>query len=130
MMTLKDAREYYSYFTGKTSDIIRQLGLGGIALIWLFKIDVSGSQSKLPSEFSHPLALITFGLAIDLLHYFIAASIWGIFQRKMEKSNIGLAEFSAPNWFNWPGIFCFVVKFLAITAAYILLIRHLWKMIF
>mgnify|MGYP000043864100 CR=1 FL=1 len=130
MMNLKDAREYYGYFTGKTSEIIRQLGLGGIAIVWLFKTDVAG-QSKVPPDFFWPLVLIAIGLALDLLHYFVAASIWGIFQRSKEKTGIShTQEFEAPSWFNWPGIFCFVLKVVAISAAYVLLLSHLARTIF
>ena len=41
-MKLKDAREIYYFYSGKTSDLVRQLGLAGIAVIWLFKYDVQG----------------------------------------------------------------------------------------
>lgn len=41
-MKLKDAREHYYFYSGKTSDLVRQLGLAGIAVIWLFKSDVQG----------------------------------------------------------------------------------------
>ena len=36
-MNLKDAREHYYFHTGKVSDIVRQLGLGAIAIVWLFR---------------------------------------------------------------------------------------------
>jgi len=41
-MKLKDAREIYYFYSGKTSDLVRQLGLAGIAVIWLFKYDAQG----------------------------------------------------------------------------------------
>ncbi len=32
-MKLQDARDFYYFHSGKTSDLIRQLGLGGIAVV-------------------------------------------------------------------------------------------------
>jgi len=39
-MKLAQARGHYEYFSGKASDISRQLGFAGIALIWVFKTQV------------------------------------------------------------------------------------------
>jgi hypothetical protein len=65
-------------------------------------------------------------LALDLLQYAVATSIWGIFQRHKEKSGVGEdADFLAPKQFNWPTIVFFVLKAVSIIAAYIYLLRHL-----
>lgn len=129
-MKLKDARDNYYFYSGKTSDLVRQLGLAGIAVIWMFKNEVHGVP-KIPEALSLPLILIVLGLAFDLLQYAVATSIWGIFQRQKEVSGIAEdAEFLSPKQFNWPGIVFFVLKVVSIIAAYVYLLRHLARTIF
>lgn len=124
-MKLKDARDFYYFYSGKTSDLIRQLGLAGIAVIWIFKYDVSGAP-KIPTQLVLPLAFIILGLIFDLFHYAVAAGIWGIFQRKKELSGAAEdVEFTAPRQFNWPALIFFWLKVTSIVAAYFLLLRHL-----
>src|ERR1022692_3067659 len=96
-LTLKDLREAYYALSGKASDIVRQLGLGGIALIWVFKTDRGGGEWVVPSGLILPGILIVIALGLDLLHYLAATAIWGIFNWK--KQNEGIEEeatFSAP----------------------------------
>ena len=52
-MKLKDAREFYYFNSGKTSDLVRQLGLAGIAVVWIFKYDVLGVP-KIPAPLLTP----------------------------------------------------------------------------
>lgn len=63
-MKLKDALENYYFHSGKTSDLVRQLALAGIAVIWLFKYEVTGVP-KVPAQLLLPLGLIVCGLALD-----------------------------------------------------------------
>ena len=51
MPTLKDYRADFYTFTGKASDITRQLAFAGIALIWIFKTDRTGTF-RYPSRFN------------------------------------------------------------------------------
>jgi hypothetical protein len=125
-MNLKDARDLYYYYSGKTSDLVRQLGLAGIAVIWLFKYDAQGVP-KVPEALALPLILIVLGLALDLLQYAVATSIWGVFQRQKEKSSDGKKDpdFLAPKQFNWPTVAFFTTKAIAIIAAYVYLLLYL-----
>lgn len=124
-MKLKDARELYYFYSGKTSDLVRQLGLAGIAVIWIFKYNVEGVP-KIPEALLLPLILIVLGLALDLLQYAVATSIWGIFQRRKELSGVSDdTDFLAPKQFNWPTISFFVLKAASIIAAYVYLLRYL-----
>lgn len=129
-MKLKDARDNYYFYSGKTSDLVRQFGLAGIAVIWIFKYEVQGVP-KIPEALSLPLILIVLGLAFDLLQYAFATSIWGIFQRHKEVTGIAEdVEFLVPKQFNWPGIVFFVLKVVSIIAAYGYLLRHLARTIY
>ncbi len=124
-MILKDAREYYYFHTGKVSDIVRQLALGAIAIVWLFRSG-EGASVAIPSALLLPLKLVIAGLALDLLQYAFGAALWGNFQWRREKSGTSEKEdFKAPNWINWPALVCFWLKVVAITYAYWLLLLYL-----
>lgn len=124
-MKLEDAREIYYFNSGKTSDLVRQLGLAGIAIIWIFKGDAEGVP-KIPPALILPLGLILLGLAMDLIQYVLATIFWGAFHRIKEQSGIGEeAEFVAPRQINWTSNVLFYAKVVAICAAYVLLLRHL-----
>lgn len=120
-MKLKESREIYYFNSGKASDIVRQLALAGIALIWIFKTDIAG-QPRLPTELVWPAILIVIGLGIDLLQYVVASIIWGTFGRQKEKSGVGIEEeFEAPRELNWPGLVFYGAKVSVIGLAYGLL---------
>lgn len=124
-MKLKDARDFYYFHSGKTSDLVRQLGLAGIAVVWLFKYEVLGVP-KIPAQLLAPLVLIVLGLTFDLLQYAVATVIWGVFQRTKERSGLDeAAEFTAPSQLNWPALAFFCLKVTSIAAAYCLLLQHL-----
>ena len=117
-MKLRDALQNYYDYSGKASDIIRQLGLGGIAIIWIFHVSRS-SVLAIPESLFLPLKLIVLGLAFDLLQYVVGALIWSIFHRAKEKTGISQEhEFKAPGMINWPAIFFFYSKALLVLVAY------------
>lgn len=123
-MKLKDARDYYYFYSGKTSDLVRQVGLAGIAVIWLFKVDVGGVP-KVPAELLLPLGLILAGLTFDFAQYAIATAVWGIFQRQKELAKVDEeAEFKAPRQFNWPGVVFFALKVACVGLACALLVWY------
>lgn len=155
-MKISEARDFYYFYTGKTSEIVRQLALAGIAVVWIFKT----GQTQLPSELILPLNLIIGTLILDLLQYFVAATIWGLYSRYQEKvcegektSNIKLTQYSKlrggskklteaktniePNSFvfqaqrviNWPGIVFFYCKSLSLIGAYWFLFEYLYPKI-
>jgi len=128
-MKLKDARDNYYFYSSKTSDLVRQLGLAGIAVIWIFKYEMQGIP-KIPEALLPSLILIILGLAFDFLQYAVATFIWGIFHRRKEINGVTEdIDFLAPEQFNWPGIVFFVIKVVAIIVAYVYLLRHLARTI-
>lgn len=118
-MKLKDALDNYYFHSGKTSDIVRQLGFGGIALIWLFKYEADGRQI-VPPELIPTGALIVLGLGLDLLHYLFGTVAWGIYHRVKENQGVTAeTDFLAPSMINWPALFCFWSKTLIMGVAYV-----------
>ena len=130
-MKLNDYRETYYEFSGKLSEIIRNLSFAGIALIWIFKKDATAL--KVPEEFLLPATFLVLTLALDLLQYIFGSAIWGIFQWYQERNLTDISEnpeLSSPSYFKLPQFFCFVGKQITLSIAYILLLRYLFKMVF
>lgn len=117
-MKLKDTREAYETFTGKASDIARQLGFAGIAIIWLFR-----SDGKIPSELLPVAVLIIVGLAFDFLQYVYGSMVWGVYHhRKSRQVKFDEnAKFTVPRIINMPTSFFFWGKVVSTGFAYIAL---------
>jgi len=124
---LKDVREFYSHHTSKTSEIVRQLGFAGIAVIWVFKSEVAG-RPTIPPELVSAAFLIVLGLGLDLLHYVAGSLVWGIYGRIKELRDdvSSTTEFEAPRQINWPAIILFWSKTVVMIIAYSFIIRFLY----
>lgn len=117
-MTLDDTKKAYEDLTGKASDIVRQLSLGGIALIWLFRL---GTDKAFTLEISllRAALFIFLALTFDFLQYLVSASIWFWFFRKKEKECIQPdVQFEAPVYLPWPGWVLFFLKSAMLLIAY------------
>lgn len=121
-LTPEEALENYYYFTGKASDVIRQLGLAAIALVWLFKVDVAG-RPQLPNLLFVAAYWAVVSLALDLLQYLYGAAAWGIFHGIKERA--GISEFEAPRPINWLTIVFFWGKAISMIMSYAYILRHL-----
>ena len=71
--------EEFLVYTQKAGDISRQLGLAGVAAIWIFSMKHSVTQEtfSLSSDFKWPLLLIIISLGIDALQYAVGSIILG-----------------------------------------------------
>lgn len=124
-MKLEDARENYYYYSQKTSEIVRQLGFAGIALIWVFKTEVEG-KIVVPPELLSTGKLIVIGLGFDLLHYVAGTLAWGVYNGIKERAGTKEGkEFLAPRSVNWPTLFFLWAKVIIISIAYIKLFNFL-----
>jgi len=83
-MKLQGYRDEFGVFSGKASDVSRQLAFAGIALIWIFKIDSSG-HTTVPPKLIWPGVLIVASLTLDLFQYFVGSVIWRCYYRALEK---------------------------------------------
>lgn len=101
-MTRKDCLKAYAEYSAQASVNVRQLGLGGIALIWLFKASVEANSIILPSVLLWAGAFIIAALLLDFFQYTAGAAIWSGFNRLKEKAGVPLEQdFKAPRWINW-----------------------------
>jgi len=121
-VTSEKALENYYFYTGKASDIIRQLALAAIAVVWVFKIDRAG-QPTVPRALFIAAGWTILTLAIDALQYLYGAAAWGIFHRVKEKA--GESNFAAPAAINWITILCFWSKAIAVAVTYTLILNYL-----
>jgi hypothetical protein len=100
-MKLGDTRAAYEALSGKTSDIVRQLGLAGVGLIWLFKTE-PGSPATLDIHLLRVVLLIFLTLFFDFLQYLSGTTIWFLYFRHKEKQGMTEEdEFQAPTGLNW-----------------------------
>jgi len=101
-MKLGDVRDAYETLSGKASDIVRQVSLAGVGLIWIFR---SGADSSLVLD---PLLLkaaffIFLSLLFDFLQYVLGTTIWfAYFQYKEKNGTKETDEFLVPPRLNWP----------------------------
>jgi hypothetical protein len=117
-MKLEDLRNAYESLSGRASEIIRQLSLAGIAIIWLFR---SGTDTLpiLDRELLRAALFIFLALFLDLLQYLSGTVIWFCYFRQKEKGGTEEAEdFLAPEWLNWPMWTLFGLKAIAMMIAY------------
>jgi hypothetical protein len=126
---LHDYRETFYTFSGKASDLNRQLAFAGIAIIWLFKKEPL-SGLTVPRELVLPGLLIVASLTVDMLQYCIASVLWRTFYRSKEKLKVAEdKEIWHGEWWERPIWFAFWLKIALILCAYCFLIRFLWSAI-
>ncbi len=128
-MRLSDYRKDYYEFSGKASDVARTASLAGIALIWVFKVD-GASIPCLPSELVLPAGLFALALAMDFLHYVVAAAIWGLFHRYHERRLTDPEEdpeTTHPSCLEYPILSLFVLKLISVTAAYVFVMLYVGR---
>lgn len=132
-MKVQTARDCYQESTAKASDIVRQLALAGIAVVWIFKVGTG--IYIFPSSLLSALEWFCITLGLDLAQYVVKAATWGIFQRMKERQlqAAGIdpegespsATFDAPIWFNWAPIYLFWGKCSALVVGGVFLYMHL-----
>ena len=129
-MKIEKCLESYEYNSGKASDICRQLGFIGLALIWAFRV-TGGDKPTIPCVLRYAGVLLVMGLALDFLQYIVGTIIWGGYHRYKENRVGNDDDFLAPRQINWPVNALFVLKLVTIFVAYILLVismfNSFWK---
>jgi hypothetical protein len=129
-VNLEGYRQTFYTYSGKASDLNRQLGFAGIAIIWLFKKDTGGTLS-LPPEVILPGIFIVASLALDMLQYVVGSIIWRIFYRCKEKAGVGeKADLSHSPWLEGAITSLFAFKIVCLLIAYYLIFKFLIQVFF
>jgi hypothetical protein len=117
-MQLSDARSAYEALSGKASDIVRQLSLAGIALVWLFRAG-SDRAPVIDQSLLQAALFIFLALFFDFLQYLVGTVIWFLYFRHKEKSGTSEQdEFLAPEQLAWPTWALFYLKSAMMIVAY------------
>jgi len=128
-MKLTEYRNDFYTYSGKASDLNRQLAFAGIAVIWLFKKDSSG-ELTIPRDLVFPGMFIVVSLILDMLHYCVASVTWRLFYRSKEKAGVNEEiEITHSVWLERPMWFLFLAKVAFVVLAYILILRFLIKVL-
>lgn len=120
-MKLDDARGAYESLSGKASDIVRQISLAGVGLIWVFKSVASTSTSALSLDpaLLRAALFIFLALLFDFLQYLIGTAVWFVYYRHKERTGTTESdEFLAPPQLNWPMWGLFYLKAAMMLVAY------------
>jgi hypothetical protein len=126
---LSEYKQSFYQFSGKASDVTRAAALGGIALVWVFKVEGKPIPC-LPADLLRPAAFFAGGLGLDVMQYVIGALTWGSFHRYHERRLTDPAqdpELSHPPWLVWPINGLFVLKIVTVVWGYVLLGQFLSK---
>ncbi len=128
MITNKDLLKAYQEASTTASNVSRQLGFAGIAIVWMFRVEPPWQSPRIDSEFVWPAGLIVASLALDLLHYVVKAAIFGIYHRCKERAKTDDDdEFTISRYTNWPALGLFWGKLGLMTLAYVWLVVILYR---
>lgn len=115
---LSEFKEDYYLFTGKLSDINRQIAFAGIALIWVFKKG-SDLDFQIDNKLILPAILIVCALAFDIFQYIYQSIVWSIFYTlKNRKYKSEDKKIKSPEYLNYPAWFFFSIKVILVLIAY------------
>jgi len=112
----------FNIYSGKASDVARQLAFAGLGFIWLFKPD--GADIKAVPHQLHAAAVVLIaGLALDAIHYLAGSLIWGGYALHYRaKAEDAMGE--APMWPFWTLNCLFLAKTLAVAVGYVILLLY------
>lgn len=133
-MKLSGIREQYYFYSGKTSDVSRQLSFAGIAIIWLFR-SIDNSSPVVPVKLIFPMLFFVVSLLSDILQYVTGTLIWGVchYFREIECQKLKLQgltdkdpDLPAWSWFNRITLVFFTTKVVSVILAYWWLGKYLF----
>jgi hypothetical protein len=125
--------EFYN-FSGKVSDITRNLAFAGIGLVWIFKNGTIKNLIQVPSQLLFPLIFFISCLCLDFCHYIFKTIALFIFYKKLEnKLNKGkidedyIEKSEYPQYIETCSWIIWVLKILCIIIAYIFIFSYVLK---
>jgi hypothetical protein len=128
---LKDWLEDFHNDTGKISDLVRNLALAGIGIIWIFK-NTDLTHNIIPKELVIPLKYVVIGLLLDLSQYiWRAVNVYIVYQIKANKYDKGkltdadIADVKIPNYIPFFTWLLFISKIIFVAIAYYNIYQYL-----
>ncbi len=128
---MKDIQDDFYTFSGKASQLTRQLAFAGIAVVWIFKTTTIKNQIILDYELIEILKQLIVCLLLDFAHAFIPSLVYGImnfthrvFKKKKEDDEINYSMvLTIPEWI------LFTAKIILLLIAYFRLWNYLQQKI-
>jgi len=128
---LKDWLQEFYEDTGKISDILRNLALGGIGIIWIFK-NTELTHNILPPELISPLRFIVLALIADLLQYLWRAGnvyfYYRLYEIRYQQDKLteeDIEDVALPIYISIGTWIIFLLKIILVAIAYFNIYRFL-----
>ena len=133
-MKIAEYKEDYYHFTGKLSDINRNMALAGIAIVWLFKKGES-DEIRICTELIMPLIIFAVSLSLDMIQYIYQSLLCFIAYKKFDKKhkndpNKKEIDVEHPEKYNIPTWIFFWIKILTMILGYIYIINFLKELLY
>lgn len=125
-MKLKDSRENYYFYSGKLSDIMRNLAILGFGLAYLFGELKNIATQKVIKFF---IVFLFVALLLDFFQYVYGTIAWDVFNRKKEKEHKlnENSKFIVHGGINILTAILFYLKIVFIIMAYLCFILYFYK---
>lgn len=122
-MDIDKVRAAADTYSGKLSDIARQLSFAGIAVIWIFKNGSDTGGMVYPGLLYIPITCFLLSLSLDLIHYLYSTVAWTLLGNSMDKEKQKERDIS--NAINRPSEILFYLKVSAVLMGYAILLWNL-----
>ena len=134
-MKASEYKDDHYFFTGKVSDITRNLSFMGFGVIWILIGGLDTFKSgDIDNEFIIIMVLLATTLVLDLVQYSYQAILtyfcFRKFSKEEKKKGTISDDYDYSVKYNWASYALNILKVLVMIVAYILLIIHLFKLIF
>lgn len=114
-------KQLIARISSKVSDIVRQLILAGIGVVWLFKVTGNDGHVTLNTNLLDALILFVIAIILELVQYAYTVSVNGFFLCGNLKTR------NMPNWLSWFPWVLWGIKIVLMIIAYILIGTFLWS---
>lgn len=132
-MKLEDYKSTYEEFSGKLSDISRNLSFMGFGVVWILIGGLENfRQGKIPILLEIVLGGLVLALILDILHYVYQTIIWYYYFKKLEKKygpTTKKDDFTAPDIYTQIGWIFFWAKIIALFSSYMVLLWYIIKLV-
>ena len=122
-MNIEKIRAAADYYSGKLSEISRQLSFAGIAVIWIFRVGTETGGISYSGDLIYPIGFFVLALLLDLLHYLYSTIVWTCLGNKMDKKNQNELKFS--DLINYPANFLFASKVASVIIGYAFILKNI-----
>lgn len=126
-MKISELRDAYYKSTEKASELVRNLGFAGIAVVWILKTGEHAGGIRYSNELLLPLTFCAGSLSCDLLQYLYKSAVWGSlnwhYWRKYHNND---ADVSVAGGWNWVALTLFWLKAVLVIVAFAYLLTFLY----